>query len=155
MSSIRLPSVLDDWTFTRGHLSCTPHWNAVMDGYSGCTYSRRRWFQQHAFEFFWKYFFYPSTSCSISSSIIVAMPRLDLIRANFSRWIFLCEGSIEKHRRLDVRGLRVEIMFERREREGGTSVSPHSHGSAVCFQPTIYALARALIELCNYGVARL
>lgn len=97
----------------------------------------------------------PVQCCSISSSIIVAMPRLDLIHANFSRGIFLCEGSIEKYRRLDVRGLRVEIMFERREREGGTSVSPHSHGSAVCFQPTIYALARALIELCNYGVARL
>lgn len=33
MSSIRLPSVLDDWTFTRGHLSCDP-WNEVMDDYS-------------------------------------------------------------------------------------------------------------------------
>lgn len=33
MSSIRLPSVLDDWTFSRGHLSCDP-WNEVMDDYS-------------------------------------------------------------------------------------------------------------------------
>lgn len=95
-------------------------------------------------------------------AIIVATTIRFNSNANFSR--IGQNGRKDRLRntgKLDVRVLRVEITFERREEgeEGGEGPVFRLTPTVVQFVPSndlcARSLARALIELCNYGVARL